>query len=176
MKSKTVYWFLREMHLLITLTLFATIYANLLHNLLDKTRKFEIDLLSLKPYDNKCKSLTDYVNLESSFDLNNCQYHGTTTIAFKYKNSVLICVDSRASIGNYVGSRTVKKVFPISKTVVATMAGGAADCAYWIRQVGLMVKLIEMNYGESVKVSTVARLLSSNLREYKGYGITQQHF
>jgi hypothetical protein len=51
------------------------------------------------------------------------QYHGTTTLAFKFNESVIVCVDSKASLNTYVGSRSVKKVIPISKTVVATMAG-----------------------------------------------------
>ena len=40
---------------------------------------------------------------------------------------MLIAVDSRASMGSYIGSGTVKKVIPISKFLVGTMAGGAAD-------------------------------------------------
>ena len=56
-------------------------------------------------------------------DPNQLQYHGTNTLAFVYENSVVIAVDSMASLGDYVGSRTVKKVLPVSKHVVATMAG-----------------------------------------------------
>ena len=42
--------------------------------------------------------------------INMLQSHGTTTLAFIYKNSVIVTVDSMASIGSYVGSRNVKKV------------------------------------------------------------------
>jgi hypothetical protein len=30
--------------------------------------------------------------------------HGTTTLGFKYQGGVVICVDSRATAGNYVGT------------------------------------------------------------------------
>ena len=41
--------------------------------------------------------------------------HGTTTLGFIFNGGVLIAVDSRASMGSYIGSGTVKKVIPISK-------------------------------------------------------------
>ena len=59
------------------------------------------------------------------------QYHGTTTLSFVCAEGIVVAVDSRASMGDYVGSRTVRKIFPISSRMVATMAGGAADCSYW---------------------------------------------
>jgi 20S proteasome subunit beta 5 len=96
------------------------------------------------------------------------QSHGTTTLAFKHGESVIVCVDSKASIGSYVGSRCVKKVFPISSTAVATMAGGAADCAFWIRQMSHRAKLLEHRYGMTLGVQARARLLADTLREYRG--------
>ena len=50
----------------------------------------------------------------------------TTTLGFKLADGVMLAVDSKASVGSYVGSRTVRKVLPISSHVVGTMAGGAA--------------------------------------------------
>lgn len=99
------------------------------------------------------------------------QYHGTTTLSFLHKDCVIVCVDSKASVGNYVGSRTVKKVFPVSKSVVATMAGGAADCAYWIRRVAAAIRSIEYKYAASLNARAIARTLASSLREYKGMGM-----
>lgn len=42
-----------------------------------------------------------------------------------------MAVDSRASMGAYVSSETVRKVIEISGKKLATIAGGAADCQYW---------------------------------------------
>ncbi len=98
------------------------------------------------------------------------QYHGTTTLGFKYKDSIILCVDSKASMGNYVGSRTVKKVIPVDKHIVATMAGGAADCAYLIKEVAREKKLFEIDSEASLGVVSVARILSNYLRESRGQG------
>ena len=89
--------------------------------------------------------------------------HGTTTLAFKFKHGVIVAVDSRATAGSWIGeniitswrnmslylpgllcnstfnsffsaSQTVKKVIEINPYLLGTMAGGAADCSYWERQ------------------------------------------
>jgi hypothetical protein len=41
--------------------------------------------------------------------------HGTTTISFAFNGGIVAAVDSRASIGNFVGSKTVQKVLPVSR-------------------------------------------------------------
>lgn len=107
-------------------------------------------------------------------ELNKLQYHGTTTLSFKHKDSLVLCVDSKASIGNYVGSRCVKKVFPVSANIVATMAGGAADCAYWIRRISRLKSMMEYKLDARLGARAVARMLSSSLREYKGQGTMYQ--
>jgi len=96
------------------------------------------------------------------------QAHGTTTLAFVSGESVFLAVDSRASIGKYVGSRTTRKVFPMSRHVVATMAGGAADCTYWIRLCTRIAKLHEYNAGSPLSVASLAAMLAKRLREMRG--------
>ena len=75
--------------------------------------------------------------------------HGTTTCAFKFAHGVLVAVDSRSTMGSYIGnlsiyylnftlsaSQTVKKVIEINPYLLGTMAGGAADCSFWERNLG----------------------------------------
>ena len=95
------------------------------------------------------------------------QAHGTTTLAFTFAGGVLVAVDSRASIGKYVGSRTTRKVFPISSHMVATMAGGAADCSYWIRLCTRASKLHEYSAGAPLSVGSAATMLARRLREMR---------
>ncbi len=40
--------------------------------------------------------------------------HGTTTLAFKFQGGVIVAVDSRPSMGSYIGSGTVKKIIEIN--------------------------------------------------------------
>jgi 20S proteasome subunit beta 5 len=98
------------------------------------------------------------------------QLHGTTTVGFRHQDSIIVCVDSKASMGTFVSSRTVKKIIPISKHIVATMAGGAADCAAWIREVAMRKQLLEIEYGDEIGVVAVARILSGILRKLRGQG------
>ncbi len=134
------------------------------NKLLSNRVEFESDLvLSQAP-------LNDDSTTGVSSQLKDIQYHGTTTIAFINQDSVILCVDSKSSMGDYVGSRTVKKMFAISDKCVATMAGGAADCEYWIRHVAKRVKNIEFEMGSKLRVSAIARMFASILRSYRGKG------
>ena len=100
------------------------------------------------------------------------QMHGTTTLSFTWNDSVIVAVDSRASIGSYVGSRTTKKIFPVSSRIVATMAGGAADCAHWIRRVTRQSRVYEFQYATPLPVVSIARQLALALKEYRGMGLS----
>ncbi len=74
--------------------------------------------------------------------------HGTTTLAFIFQHGVLVAVDSRASMGSYIGSGSVKKVIEISRYLLGTMAGGAADCSFWERNLALQCRLHELREGK----------------------------
>jgi len=98
--------------------------------------------------------------------------HGTTTLGFVYKGGVIIAVDSRASMGNYISSQTVKKVIEINPYLLGTMAGGAADCAYWERYLGKEARLFELRNKERMSVCAASKLLGNILYNYQGYGLS----
>ena len=98
--------------------------------------------------------------------------HGTTTLAFKYKDGVVVAVDSRASAGAYIASQTVKKVIEINPFLVGTMAGGAADCSYWERYLGMRCRLFELDHKEKITVAAASKLLSNITYQYKNYGLS----
>nr|XP_017221831.1 PREDICTED: proteasome subunit beta type-5-like [Daucus carota subsp. sativus] len=62
---------------------------------------------------------------------------GTTTLAFIFKEGVIVAADSRASMGGYISSQSVKKIIEINPHMLGTMAGGAADCQFWHRNLGI---------------------------------------
>jgi len=98
--------------------------------------------------------------------------HGTTTLGFCYKGGVIIAVDSRASMGNYISSQTVKKVIEINPYLLGTMAGGAADCAFWERHLGKEARLYELRNKERMSVAAASKLLANILYGYQGYGLS----
>jgi len=98
--------------------------------------------------------------------------HGTTTLGFVFNEGVLLAVDSRASMGSYIGSGTVKKVIEISKYLLGTMAGGAADCSFWERNLALRTRIYELREGKRISVAAASKLLGNTVYAYKGYGLS----
>merc|ERR1712010_41980 len=98
--------------------------------------------------------------------------HGTTTLGFVFDGGVIIAVDSRASMGNYISSQTVKKVIEINPYLLGTMAGGAADCAYWERYLGKEARLFELRNKERMSVAAASKLLGNILYNYAGQGLS----
>ncbi|OMJ27562.1 Proteasome subunit beta type-5 [Smittium culicis] len=98
--------------------------------------------------------------------------HGTTTLAFKFKNGIIVATDSRATSGNIIASQTVKKVIEINPYLLGTMAGGAADCSYWERELGRRCRLYELSNKERISVAAASKLLSNMVYSYKGMGLS----
>ena len=98
--------------------------------------------------------------------------HGTTTLAFIYEDGIVAAVDSRASIGEFVGSKTVNKVLPINTKMLGTMAGGAADCTYWIRKAQAESRHYELAEGKPITVARVSRLLADYLYANKSLNLS----
>jgi len=98
--------------------------------------------------------------------------HGTTTLGFVYKNGVVIAVDSRSTMGSYIASQSVKKVIEINPYLLGTMAGGAADCTFWERELGRQCRLYELRNKERISVAAASKLLSNIVYQYKDYGLS----
>jgi len=97
--------------------------------------------------------------------------HGTTTLAFCFDHGVLVAVDSRASMGSYIGSGSVDKVIKISPYILGTMAGGAADCSFWERNLAIQCNLHELREGKRITVRAASKLLGNTMYGYRGYGL-----
>jgi 20S proteasome subunit beta 5 len=98
--------------------------------------------------------------------------HGTTTLGFEFRDGVLLAVDSRASMGSYIGSGTVQKVIRISKYLLGTMAGGAADCSFWERQLALQCRVHELKEGKRISVAAASKRLCNMVYQYRGKGLS----
>jgi len=104
---------------------------------------------------------------------------GTTTLAFIYKpkeatdkGGIVVAVDSRASSGKYIATQNVLKVLEIADHLIATMAGGAADCQFWIRVLAKQCRLFELQNKEKISVAAASKLLANMLYGYKGMGLS----
>ena len=99
-------------------------------------------------------------------------WHGTTTLAFICRAGVFVAVDSRASIGKYIGSNTVEKVIEINSFLLGTMAGGAADCFFWERNLSSLCKLYQLQNNQRVSVSGASKLLANIIYKYKNSNLS----
>ncbi|CAG2114419.1 unnamed protein product [Medioppia subpectinata] len=113
-----------------------------------------------------------YDNNDSSKKIDIHMDKGTTTLAFRYKGGVVVCADSRATGGQFIGSQTVRKIIPINKHLLGTMAGGAADCTYWERVLSERCRIYELRNRERISVAAASKLLANILYNYKGMGLS----
>lgn len=97
---------------------------------------------------------------------------GTTTLAFKFNEGIIVSVDSRSTMGAYIASQTVKKVIEINPFLLGTMAGGAADCSYWERNLGMQCRLYELRNKKRISVAAASKLLANTMSQYRGYGLS----
>lgn len=97
---------------------------------------------------------------------------GTTTAAFIYQNGIVVCADSRATGGQYIGSQSVRKIIEINRFLLGTMAGGAADCVYWERVLSERCRLHELRNREPISIAAASKLLVNMLYNYKGMGLS----
>ncbi|NXN90373.1 PSB5 protein, partial [Bombycilla garrulus] len=85
---------------------------------------------------------------------------------------VTVAVDSRATAGSYIASQSVLKVLRINARILGTMAGGAADCAWWQRLVARQSRVQELRNKEPVSVAAASKLLANLVWQYKGAGLS----
>jgi len=75
--------------------------------------------------------------LNNKFDsqtLDNIIKTGTTTVALKIGNGVVVGTESQATAGYFVATKQAQKLFKINDFCAATISGGVADCQYVVNQ------------------------------------------
>ncbi len=85
---------------------------------------------------------------------------GTTCIGILFKDGVLLAADRRMTAG-YVATDKTLKVYEVSKNIVATTAGHAADNQKFMRHLKGELKLLELKSERAVKVREAAMMLNA---------------
>lgn len=60
----------------------------------------------------------------------------------------------------------------INPYLLGTMAGGAADCSFWERELGRRCRLFELRAKQRISVAAASKLLCNIVYGYKGYGLS----
>lgn len=100
----------------------------------------------------KCLGNIDVMKPSSRLNPVMDSLHGTTTLGFKFKDGIIVAVDSRATAGSLIASQNVSKVVEISPYLLGTLAGSAADCRIWYRCLALRCRQHESLYKTKLKV------------------------
>lgn len=69
-------------------------------------------------------------------------------------------------------SGEVKKVIEINPYLLGTMAGGAADCAFWERVLARHCRIYELRNKEKISVAAASKILANMIFEYRGMGLS----
>ncbi len=93
--------------------------------------------------------------------------HGTTVVAVKYADGVVIGGDRRATSGNLISHRTMEKVFPADRWSGVAIAGAAGPAIEMVKLFQLQLEHYEKVEGHALslegKANQLAQMVRSNL-------------
>lgn len=91
--------------------------------------------------------------------------HGTTCVALRYADGVIVAGDRRATSGNLISYRTMQKVFPSDRHSAVAIAGAAGTAVEMVRLFQLQLEHYEKVEGKELSLDGKARQLSQLLRQ-----------
>ncbi len=89
---------------------------------------------------------------------------GTTTIGIVSGDSVVLATEHRATMGNIIAHKDVRKVFKIDSNLGLTTAGLVGDAQLLSRYLKAEVELYKLKRGSGMSVKAASTLLSNILR------------
>ena len=90
--------------------------------------------------------------------------HGTTVVAVRYADGVVMAGDRRATSGNLISHRTMEKVFPADSHSVVGIAGAAGPAVEMVRLFQLQLEHYEKVEGVELSLEGKANQLSAMVR------------
>jgi proteasome beta subunit len=90
--------------------------------------------------------------------------HGTTCVAVRYADGVIMAGDRRATSGNWIAHRTIEKVFPADRHSGVAIAGAAGPAVEMVRLFQLQLEHYEKVEGGNLSLEGKANQLSQMVR------------
>ncbi len=87
--------------------------------------------------------------------------HGTTTVAIKFKDGVVLAADKRATAGYYIAHKKVKKIAKIDDRAALTIAGLVADAQMLADMVKAEVEYYKLSANKDLMIRSMASILSN---------------
>ena len=92
--------------------------------------------------------------------------HGTTVVAVRYADGVVIAGDRRATSGNLISHRTMKKVFAADRWSGVAIAGAAGPAIEMVKLFQLQLEHYEKVEGHTLSLEGKANQLSGMVRNH----------
>ncbi|MCX8163453.1 MAG: archaeal proteasome endopeptidase complex subunit beta [Candidatus Micrarchaeota archaeon] len=92
---------------------------------------------------------------------------GTTTVAVVCSDGIVLASDKRATMGYFIASKDVTKIFPISDNIAMTVAGSVGDAQALVRLLQAEARLYKLRYSKEMSATSAATLLANILFQYK---------
>jgi len=105
----------------------------------------------------------DFSRLASAFDPSKLP-HGTTVLAFKFADGVLVAGDRLATEGHRVASRDIERVYPTDNHSLMAIAGVAGPAIEMARIMRIELEHYEKIEGDSLELDGKANKLSQMVR------------
>jgi proteasome beta subunit len=94
--------------------------------------------------------------------------HGTTVVALRYDNGVVVAGDRRATEGNVIAHRSIEKVFPADRHSAVAVSGAAGSAIEMVRLFQTQLEHYEKVEGTCLslegKANQLGQMVSANLQ------------
>jgi proteasome beta subunit len=94
-------------------------------------------------------------------------FKGTTTVGLVCSDGIVMGADGRATMGTFVSTDMVRKVFKIDSNMVMTVAGGVGDAQEIIRILKAQNEIYKMSENRPMSPKSATSLLSIILQQNK---------
>ncbi len=98
---------------------------------------------------------------------NMVQSTGTTTLAFRWRDGVIIATDRRATMDTMISSKTISKLHKVTDHIAMTIAGGVGDSQHMVKVLQAESSIFYYKNGYEITVGGVATLLANILNQTK---------
>ncbi len=100
-----------------------------------------------------------------SIDLSGEVPHGTTCVAIRFADGVILAGDRRATSGHHISHRSIEKVFPADRHSGVAIAGAAGPALEMVKLFQLQLEHYEKVEGKPLSLEGKANQLSQMLRQ-----------
>jgi proteasome beta subunit len=92
--------------------------------------------------------------------------HGTTVVAIRYADGVVMAGDRRATAGNFISHRTMEQVFPADRHSGVAIAGAAGPAVEMVKLFQLQLEHYEKVEGAELSLEGKANQLAQMVRSH----------